>query len=441
MGNRKMILKKEYQLRIWQRIILLVILGYEAAGALSGGSLLVASPDGRFMNMSISIMNGFFPDFLIPGIMLIGLGILNLTAFVAVLRRSQIDWLLIGFALGGLAIWFITEIIILQGFHWLHAMWGLPVIAGCLVAFPLVTKQMRNSKWYQTRGIMNLIKKNSILSYFILTFLISWGAILILMAINGMPTTEAEAQAQMPLAIMTFLLGPCISGLVMIGLVNGRAGYRNLVSRLLKWRFSLVWYAVALMLAPAVFAVTQLILSLISPVFLPGFLTAPDSPSLIFLGIMSGIMVGILEEVGWFGFVIPQMRQRFSPLKVGLIVGLIWGAWHIMANDIWAIKTYAGEIPTVLYAILSGLSFLIGQLPPFRVLMIWAYERTGSLSLMMVMHFSLTACSITFAPTTITGWNVFIYSLAVAAVFWVIAAAVVLVDRFYYKRRNERSNN
>ncbi len=228
---------------------------------------------------------------------------------------------------------------------------------------------------------------------------------------------------------MTFLLGPCISGLVMIGLVHGRIGYRNLVSRLLKWRLSLVWYAVALLLAPAVFATTHFALSLLSPVYLPGFLTAPDGPELIFLGITSGIMVGILEEVGWFGFVIPEMRQRRSPLMVGLIVGLIWGAWHIMANDIWAIKTYSGEIPTVLYAVLSGLSFLIGQLPPFRILMVWAYERTGSLLLMVVMHFSLTACSITFAPTTMTGWKVLIYSMAVAAVFWVIAAVVVLAHR------------
>lgn len=276
---------------------------------------------------------------------------------------------------------------------------------------------------------MNWIKKNPVLSYFIFTFLISWGAILVLIAINGMPATVAEAQAQLPLTIMTFLLGPFISGLVMIGLVHGRAGYRNLVSRLFKWRVSLGWYAIALLLAPAVFAATHFVLSLLSPVYLPGFMTAPDGSALIFLGIMSGILVGILEEVGWFGFVIPEMRQRHSPLMVGLIVGLIWGAWHIMANDIWAIKTYSGEIPTVLYAVLSGLSFLIGQLPPFRILMVWAYERTGSLFLMMVMHFSLTACSITFAPTAMTGWKVFIYSLAVAAVFWVIAAVVVLVDR------------
>lgn len=280
---------------------------------------------------------------------------------------------------------------------------------------------------------MNWIKKNPVLSYFIFTFLISWGAILVLIAINGMPNTVAEAQAQLPLAIMTFLLGPFISGLVMIGLIHGTIGYRDLWSRMLKWRISLPWYAFSLLLAPVVFVSTHFVLSLFSPVYLPGFMTAPDSHTLIFLGIMSGIIVGILEEVGWFGFAIPKMRQSYSPLRVGLIVGIIWGAWHIMANDIWAIKTYSGEMPTVQYAILSGLSFLIGQLPPFRILMVWAYERTGSLFLMIVMHFSLTACSITFSPTTMTGWEVFIYSLTVAAVFWVIAIAFILAGRITKK--------
>lgn len=276
---------------------------------------------------------------------------------------------------------------------------------------------------------MNWIKKNPVLSYFVLTFLISWGAILVLIAFNGMPDTVAEAQAQLPLAIMTFLLGPFISGMTMIGLIHGPNGYRDLWFRMLKWRVSPAWYAFALLLAPVVFASVHFVLFLFSPVYLPGFMTASDSHALIFLGIMSGIIVGILEEVGWFGFAIPKMRQRHSPLKVGLIVGVIWGAWHIMANDIWAIKTYSGEIPVDQYAILSGLSFLIGQLPPFRILMVWAYERTGSLFLMMVMHFSLTACSITFSPTAMTGWEVFIYSLAVAVVFWVIAVALILADR------------
>jgi hypothetical protein len=144
MRNSKMNLKKEYPLKTWQRVVLLVILGYEGAGALTGGGLLAASPDGRFMDMSVSIMNGFFPDFLIPGIMLIGLGILNSAAFVSVLKRSRIDWFLAGFALGRLAIWFIVEIIILWEFHWLHAMWGLPVLAGCVLSYPIIYNHLRN---------------------------------------------------------------------------------------------------------------------------------------------------------------------------------------------------------------------------------------------------------------------------------------------------------
>lgn len=122
----------------WQRVILLCVLGYEGAGALAGGILLVAAPDGRLMDMPVEIMHGFFRDFLIPGLILIGLGILTTAAFVAVLRRVRYDWLLAGLALGGLAIWFIVEIAVLREVHWLHAMWGLPVVAGGLAALPLV---------------------------------------------------------------------------------------------------------------------------------------------------------------------------------------------------------------------------------------------------------------------------------------------------------------
>ena len=122
----------------WQRIILLTVLGYEALGCLSGGALLVASPDGRYMDMPVRIMHGTFRDFLIPGVILFGLGILNVAAFVAVLRRSPRDWLWAGLALGGLAIWFLVEIIILREIVWLHVMWGFPVILGGVMALPLL---------------------------------------------------------------------------------------------------------------------------------------------------------------------------------------------------------------------------------------------------------------------------------------------------------------
>lgn len=122
----------------WQRITLLFVLGYEGLGGLAGGILLVASPDGRYMSMPVSIMHGFFPDFLIPGLILTGMGILTTLAFWVVLRKSRYDWLLTGLSLVGFTIWFVTEISILGGLHWLHIMWGVPVLIGLWVALPLI---------------------------------------------------------------------------------------------------------------------------------------------------------------------------------------------------------------------------------------------------------------------------------------------------------------
>lgn len=127
---------------IWKRIVLLIVLAYEGAGAIAGGILLILAPDGELMKMPVEIMHGIFPDFLIPGIILSGLGILNTTAFIAVLRRTPCDWLLSFLGMGGLAIWFITEIIILWELHWLHAMWGIPVLGGCLIAIPMAFSKL-----------------------------------------------------------------------------------------------------------------------------------------------------------------------------------------------------------------------------------------------------------------------------------------------------------
>jgi hypothetical protein len=90
------------------------------------------------MEMPVGMMHGTFRDFLIPGLILFCLGILTVAAFFAVLRKSRRDWLWAGLALGGLAIWFLVEIIIIRELHWLHVMWGFPVILGGVVAVPLL---------------------------------------------------------------------------------------------------------------------------------------------------------------------------------------------------------------------------------------------------------------------------------------------------------------
>jgi hypothetical protein len=108
------------------------------------------------MDMPVGIMHGVFRDFLIPGIILFGLGILTTAAFIAVLRRTRSDWVMAGIAMGGLVIWFWVEIAILQTLHWLHAMWGIPVLLGVLVTIPLIpSRETRIRKALLICGILS----------------------------------------------------------------------------------------------------------------------------------------------------------------------------------------------------------------------------------------------------------------------------------------------
>src|SRR5829696_8328685 len=92
--EKNRIAQKQHRRLPWTRMILLAILGYEAAGCLAGGSFLIAAPDGRLMDMPVDIMHGVFRDFLIPGIILFALGLLNTFAFLSVLRRNRFDWIM-----------------------------------------------------------------------------------------------------------------------------------------------------------------------------------------------------------------------------------------------------------------------------------------------------------------------------------------------------------
>jgi hypothetical protein len=122
---------------LWQRIILLFVLGYEGLGGIIGGFFLIIQPDGHLMQMPVEIMHGTFSNFLFPGILLSILGLLNVFAFIQVFQRNINDWMYACLANGSFYIWFIVEIIILRELHILHLLWGLPVLFGCMMSIPL----------------------------------------------------------------------------------------------------------------------------------------------------------------------------------------------------------------------------------------------------------------------------------------------------------------
>jgi uncharacterized protein len=278
------------------------------------------------------------------------------------------------------------------------------------------------------------IKKHSLLIYFLLTFAISWGGFIFAVGLDGIPATP-EQFTSMPLGvILAVLLGPSISGILMTGLVYGKEGYSDLFIRMRKWRVSAGWYVVALLTAPVVFTAVLFPLRLISPVFLPGLFASETKVSFVLMGIVAGLVVGLCEELGWTGFATPKLlKLRYSVLGAGLIVGVLWGGWHLLGNDIWASVATAGGLPPVLFAVLVGLVLLVGQLPAYRILMIWVYDRTESLLLAILMHASLAACTFILGPLVgagkMSGASLLAYVVASAAATWLVVAVVTLVNR------------
>ncbi len=88
-------------------------------------------------------------------------------------------------------------------------------------------------------SIKTFVNQYPLSTYFIMTFIISWGAILMLVGPNGIPVAPDQAVT----LGMAILLGPSITSLLLIGLTSGRTGFRELLSRLFKGRVGLRWYA------------------------------------------------------------------------------------------------------------------------------------------------------------------------------------------------------
>jgi membrane protease YdiL (CAAX protease family) len=182
------------------------------------------------------------------------------------------------------------------------------------------------------------------------------------------------------------------------------------------------WYAVALLTAPLVTTVTLLALSLTSPAFAPAIVTAEDKASLLLSGIAVGLIVPVFEELGWTGFAMPRLRLRDGVLGTGLIMGLLWGAWHLPLFAGSAASS--GGIPPALFMA----AMLFSWLPPYRVLMVWVYDRTQSLPVAMLMHVPIVVGALVLNAEAISGEQMFLSIIANGAGYWLVAGAVALAN-------------
>jgi len=217
------------------------------------------------------------------------------------------------------------------------------------------------------------MKKHPLLWFFLLTFGITWGLAVILFAFpDFVRRVTGEISAANPLFILA-VWGPNLAALIVTAAVSGGAGVLALLQRVIRFRVGVAWYLLALFLVPAGGVLFRLASG--QPLVLT---TMPGLSMAATLGVL--LATGTLgEEVGWRGFALPRLLERFSPIVASLLLGAVWGIWHLPSFFVSGLPQAGLQIPV----------FLLGALS-LAVIATWiVIHARGSVFLSMLLHFSV----------------------------------------------------
>jgi membrane protease YdiL (CAAX protease family) len=247
---------------------------------------------------------------------------------------------------------------------------------------------------------MSLIRRHPLITFFVLAYALAWWI--------WIPYTFG----------ITFLgpifaLGPFLAAIIVTALTRGTAGLRALLSRMVRWRVGLGWYAAALLLPVAVylFAVSLNILlgasASTAEQFGSWYLIFPlFAYSLLFpLGGAFG------EELGWRGYALPRVQARLWALSAALVIGVIQTAWHL---PLFMIDRSTSPVPLIVGYMGLG------------ILATWVFNNTrGSVLMTMLLHASFNT-NAGFFGEMFAGAELVRMSWLLAA-GWSVAAIIVVV--------------
>jgi membrane protease YdiL (CAAX protease family) len=252
----------------------------------------------------------------------------------------------------------------------------------------------------------SLVRRHPLISFYVLTYAITW--------LLWAPLVIFGGSLPGPLAFVLRLLGslvPSTLGLVFIGLLRGRPGVRRVLRRLVHGRIGLRWYLAAL-------ALTMLVPLAVGISILMGGNTPVVDNTIFGILFLFAFMIfpgsALGEEIGWRGFVLPRMQARHNALKASLLIGILWGPWHL---PLWL--TGSEGHPISLYV-----PFVVAVVAS-SVFYTWLYNNTGGSLLIVVLYHAASNLPITVLITSLGSQMAQPFLIYVALT--VVAAVIVVI--------------
>jgi len=160
-----------------------------------------------------------------------------------------------------------------------------------------------------SKGLSGLIKRHPLVAFFVIAFALTWWSV--------------------PLGAF-MAAGPLLAALIVIGIVDGRPGLRQLRSSMLRWRVGWRWYAAALLIPLAVVVgAGALNVAFGAPSSVLSDLQLSSLAFMFGLRLVVPVFAPLGEEPGWRGYALPRLQAHHSPLTATLILALVVTAWHV----------------------------------------------------------------------------------------------------------------
>jgi uncharacterized protein len=170
------------------------------------------------------------------------------------------------------------------------------------------------------------MRKYPIAWFYILAFGISWlGMISVVLVSRGI----APVYRPYFLVLSIFYaIGPALAAVIVSQIAYGKTGVWDLLKGLIRWRVGAIWYIIAMLGSVVPILAAQLITKLLGLSVTIALPPVELSPYVIFAGAVN-FLANTCEEIGWRGFALPHLQKRHNALYATLIVGMLWGLWHL----------------------------------------------------------------------------------------------------------------
>jgi len=264
----------------------------------------------------------------------------------------------------------------------------------------------------------DLLARYPLLLFFLLSFVLTWGYFWLIWAPLGLPDSL--------IALGGFV--PAVSAFLVLLVTSGTPGVLRLLRSIVHWRIGVRWYLVALLGVP--------LLNLLAFLVVPGTLSdfvAPDSRVLrVYLNEMAiSLTIGIAplwEEIGWRGFALPRIQRLHGPVVGTIIVGALWGLWHL--PFFFGPLARTGPNATLVGATVALVEFSIG-LTGLSVVMTWALNNCGGSTLLAILiHAAFDSSGLALValfPSTPPHYLPVHYQTLGIAIIFSIAALVLII--------------